>query len=201
MRRNPLLALTLAVAAGACTMERPSQDDNPELRYESARVPAEDAQRTMEASGADAPGVESAYETPAPTPPVPVRDQQGGQTVTGRFLPVNNNPINASVTVSGVGTAGTLVSIAVYDADPNTAFRASIARGPCGNTGPEVAPLEMRFQGGSSQQVAASDTVSLPAATVLNGQHVVLLKPANAGPSTPPIACAPLPTAQPATQP
>ncbi|HEX2187579.1 MAG TPA: hypothetical protein VHG51_01715 [Longimicrobiaceae bacterium] len=201
MRRNPLLALALAAAAGACTLERPTPDDNPDLRYESAEVPADDAQRTMEVSGGPGPGETAPYETPAPTTPVPVRDERGGLTVTGRFLPVNNYPINASLTVSGVEAAGTLVSVAVYDAGPSTVFRGAIVRGPCENPGAEVAPLDLRFQIGSTGVGAASDTVAVPATTVMNGQHAVVLKTSNAGPATPPVACAPIPANQQQTRP
>ncbi|HEV2147169.1 MAG TPA: hypothetical protein VGR37_07185 [Longimicrobiaceae bacterium] len=196
MRRNPLLVLTLAVAAGACTMERPSPDDNPDLRYESAKTSAPDMQDVTRAADEPGAGSDPAYQTPAPTPPVAVPDDRGGLTATGRFLPVNQYPINASVTVSNAGTTGTLVSVAIYDAGPSPAFKASINRGPCGNTGPEVAPLDMRFQVGASNVGAASDTVPIPATTVMNGQHVVVLKPGNAGPATPPIACAPIPANQ-----
>lgn len=109
MRRRTLLALALAAAAGACTMERPSEDDNPDLRYESAKVAAPDAQATTEVSSQQG-AEEPPYETGVPTPPVPVRDDAAGLTATGRFIPVNNYPINASLTVSNAGTAGTLVS-------------------------------------------------------------------------------------------
>lgn len=200
MKRNAMLALALAAVSGACTIDEDTPDQDVAPGTTSRQVSAPDHQ-AMEAVSGDSgqPGDTPGYQTGAPTPPTAVPDLRGGMTVTGQLTPVNRSGINGSVTASQVG-AGTLVSVALYEAQPSTTYRVAVSRGRCGSTDTEVAPVGAGLQVGSTGSGAVTDTLALPATTLMNGQHVVTVRGANAGPATPPVACADIPVNRPDTQ-
>ncbi|MEW5929259.1 MAG: hypothetical protein AB1941_17530 [Gemmatimonadota bacterium] len=197
MKRNALLALALAAAVGACTMDEDTPDQGRNPGTTSRQVDATDmeAMKGM-AEDSGVPGQPSAYETATPNAPSAVPDLRGGMTVAGQLIPVNRSGVNGSLTVSQI-PSGTLVSVSLTDAQANTAYRVAINQGRCGSTGREVAPVGSGLQVGSTGSGAVTDTLTLPAATVMNGQHVVTVNGANAGPSTPPVACADIPANRP----
>lgn len=201
MKRNALLALALAAAVGACTMDEDTPDQGQAPGTTSRQVDATDVEATKAVSddGGQA-GKTAAYETATPTPPTAVIDPRNGMTVVGQLTPVNRSGVNGSVTVSQVG-AGTLVTVSLTDAQANTPYRVAVNRGRCGSTGTEVAPVGAALQVGSTGSGGVTDTLSIPAATVMNGQHVVTVNGANAGAATPPVACADIPLNRPNTEP
>lgn len=197
MKRNALLALALAAAVAACSMEEDTPDQGQNPGTTSRQVDATDMEATKGmAEDSGVPGQPSAYETATPTPPGAVPDLRGGMTVAGQLTPVNRSGVNGSLAVSQI-PSGTLVTVSLTDAQPNTAYRVAINQGRCGSTGREVAPVGSGLQVGSTGSGAVSDTLTLPAATVMNGQHVVTVNGANAGPATPPVACADIPLNRP----
>ncbi|HEV2734962.1 MAG TPA: hypothetical protein VGV85_08975, partial [Longimicrobiaceae bacterium] len=138
MKRNALLALALAAAAGACTMEEDTPDQGQAPGTTSRQVSAPDYAAMEAVSGdsgqaGDTPG----YQTAAPTAPTAVPDLRGGMTVTGQLSPVNRSGVNGSVTVSQI-PSGTLVSVSLTDAQANTAYKVAINAGRCGSTGATV---------------------------------------------------------------
>lgn len=197
MKRNALLALALAAVSGGCTMDEDTPDQGQAPGTTSRQVSAPDYAAMEAVSGdsgqaQDTPG----YQTGAPTPPTAVPDLKGGMTVTGQLTPVNRSGLNGSVTASQLG-GGTLVTVALYDAQPNTTYRVALNRGRCGRTGQEVAAVGAPLQLGSTASGGVTDTLSLPATTVMNGQHTVTVNGSNAGPATPPLACADIPLNRP----
>ncbi|HEX6908977.1 MAG TPA: hypothetical protein VF142_01200 [Longimicrobium sp.] len=71
-------------------------------------------------------------------------------------------------------------------------FQASIVQGTCERSGSKVAQIGP-IPVGTGSVGARTDTVPLPPGTVMNGQHALIVKGQNAGPATPPLACAALP--------
>jgi hypothetical protein len=200
MKRNALLALALAAAVGACTMDEDTPDQGAAPGTTSRQVDATDVEATKSVSDDQGQaGKTPGYETAAPTPPTAVIAPGNGMTVVGQLSPVNRSGVNGSVTVSQVGS-GTLVSVSLTEGQANTAYRVAVNRGRCSSTGAEVAPVGAALQVGGTGSGGVADTLSVPAATVMNGQHVVTVNGANAGPSTPPVACADIPVNRPNTE-
>lgn len=110
----------------------------------------------------------------------------------GRLSPVNNSGVTGSVNLRGIGQQ-TEISLNVTGVTAgNRQLQAAVVQGTCEQSGSEVAavgPLPV----GAGNIAALTDTVPLPPGTVLNGQHALIVKGQNAGPSTPPLACTPLP--------
>ncbi len=197
MKRNALLALALAAAAGACTIDGDTPDQGAAPGTTSRQVDATDVEAMKGVSDdSGRVGNTPGYQTAAPTAPTAVIDPRSGMTVAGQLSPVNRSGVNGSVAVSQI-PSGTLVTVSLTEGQANTAYRVAINRGRCGSTGAEVAPVGGPLQVGSTGSGAVTDTLTLPAATVMNGQHVITVNGANAGPSTPPVACADIPLNRP----
>lgn len=197
MKRNALLALALAAAVGACTMDEDTPDQGAAPGTTGRQLDATDMESlkgVVDDSGRV--GNQPASETATPTAPTAVPDLRGGMTVAGQLTPVNRSGINGSLAVSQIAS-GTLVTVSLTDAQANTSYRVAINQGRCGNTGAEVAPVGSGIRVGSTGSGGVTDTLSIPAATVMNGQHVVTVNGANAGPATPPVACADIPANRP----
>jgi hypothetical protein len=110
----------------------------------------------------------------------------------GRLSPVNNSGVTGSVNLRDVG-GQTEVSLNVTGmTEGNQQLQGSIVQGTCEQSGSEVVPVGP-IPVGAGNIATLTDTLQVPVATVLNGQHALIIKGQNAGPATPPLACSPLP--------
>lgn len=111
----------------------------------------------------------------------------------GTLSPVNNSGVTGSVNLRGIGEQ-TEVSLNVTGiTEGNQQLQAAVVQGTCEqSSGAEVAQIGP-IPVGAGNIGALTDTLAVPPGTVLNGQHALIVKGQNAGPSTPPLACAALP--------
>ena len=110
----------------------------------------------------------------------------------GRLSPVNNSGVTGSVNIRALGEQ-TEVSLNVTGiSQGNQQLQGSIVQGTCEQSGSEVAPVGP-IPVGAGNIASLTDTLQVPVATVLNGQHALIIKGQNSGPATPPLACSPLP--------
>ncbi|HEX6039801.1 hypothetical protein [Longimicrobium sp.] len=124
-----------------------------------------------------------------PVTPIPRPEQT---MAAGNLSPVNNSGVNGSVNVRGIGEQ-TEISLNVRGVtDANRQMQGAIVQGTCEQSGAEVAQLGP-IPVGAGNIGALVDTVPVAPGTVLNGQHALIIKGQNAGPATPPLACAVLP--------
>lgn len=116
-----------------------------------------------------------------------------GHTMAGgRLSPVNNSGVTGSVNFRAVGEQTEILLNVTGISQGNQQLQGSIVQGTCKQSGGEVAsvgPIPV----GAGNIATLTDTLQLPAGTVLNGQHALIIKGQNAGPATPPLACSPLP--------
>jgi hypothetical protein len=115
------------------------------------------------------------------------------QTIAaGQLSPVNNSGVNGSVNFRGLDE-GTEISLNVTGiSQGNQQLQGAIVQGTCEQNGGEVAPVGP-IPVGAGTIATLTDTLQVPVGTVLNGQHALIIKGQNAGPATPPLACAALP--------
>lgn len=191
MKRIPLLALAVPVAFGACTMKKETPDENVQPGQTARSVSDSDQKALTEASGSQAPGT-GTYQDPAPDSVTPVPNPGAGQTAVGSLRPVNNSGINGSLTVAAVGQ-GTLVSVSLTRAPANAVYQVALHQGKCGQVGGQVAAFKRPLQVDANGIGAGSDTLTVAPAAAMNGRNVLVLKGQNAGPATPPVACADIP--------
>jgi hypothetical protein len=124
-----------------------------------------------------------------PVQPIPRPEQT---MAAGTLSAVNNSGVGGSVNLRGLGQQ-TEVSLNVTGVtDANRQLQAAVVQGTCEQSGGEVAQIGP-IPVGTGNIGALTDTVPVPAGTVLNGQHALIVKGQNAGPATPPLACAALP--------
>lgn len=120
---------------------------------------------------------------------IPRGDQS---TAAGNLSPVNNSGVAGAVNFRAVGEQ-TEVSLNVTGAsEGNQQLQGAIVSGTCEQPGAELAPVGP-IPVGTGNIATVTDTVPMPAATLLNGASALLVKGQNAGPSTPALACAALP--------
>jgi hypothetical protein len=112
--------------------------------------------------------------------------------VAGTLSPVNNSGVTGSVSLRGIGEQ-TEVSLNVTGiTEGNRELQASVVQGTCEQSGSAVAQIGP-IPVGAGNIAAKTDTLAVPPGTVLNGKHALIVKGQNAGPATPPLACAALP--------
>lgn len=115
------------------------------------------------------------------------------QTIAaGTISQVNNSGVEGSVTFRGIGEQTEVLYNVRGFAEATGLVNAAIVRGSCEAPGAAVAQLDP-VAIGTAGIAAATDTVPLPPGEVLDGLHALVVKGENAGPATPPLACAPLP--------
>lgn len=167
-----MLALCALAACGGSDGQDSAGEPLPEVEQAGAATVDGDTQ------GAAAPV------TPSPRPE---------QTVASATLSsVNNSGVGGNVNVRGLGQQ-TEISLNVTGVtDANRQMQGSVVQGTCEQAGTEVAQIGP-VPVGAGNVGAVVDTLQVPAGTVLNGQHALIIKGQNAGPATPPLACAALP--------
>ena len=144
------------------------------------------ATQEVESPGATTPAADSGA---MPVQPIPRPEQT---IAAGTLSAVNNSGVGGSVNLRGLGQQ-TEVSLNVTGlTDANRQLQAAILQGTCEQSGSEVAQIGP-IPAGAGNVAAITDTVPVPPGTVLNGQHALIVKGQNAGPATPPLACAALP--------
>ncbi|HEX7243786.1 MAG TPA: hypothetical protein VF263_26090 [Longimicrobiaceae bacterium] len=183
------VAVALPLAVAACTQpdKRVDITEN-DAATQSQEIDKELDQRALNEAAKDASQEGDAGEVAPPRPTL----AGGAQTAAGALTPVNNSGVSGTVTITEAGN-GTAVLISVTGARQLPALKLTVNRGDCARPGPQVAELAKPLTVGSGGIASGTDTIRAPAATVMNGQHVLLVKPGNAGPSTPPLACADIP--------
>lgn len=155
-----------------------------------------DGQGDDQAGGAmpevEQPGAATADGNPqgaVPVTPIPRPEQT---IASGTLSSINNSGVGGSLNVRGLDQQ-TEISLNVTGVtDANRRMQGYIVRGTCEESTTEVAQLGP-IPVGAGNVGALVDTVPLPPGTVLNGQHALIIKGQNAGPATPPLACAGLP--------
>lgn len=152
------------------------------------------AQETAPSSAAAGEPIPGATDRPAPhvtSVPAPERTM-----VAGLLSPVGTSGVGGTVNVRGLERA-TEISLNVTGVPPvNRQLHAALVEGTCEQPGGEVATLAP-IPVGAGNAAALTDTVPLPAGTVLDGRHALTVKGQYAGAATPPLACTPLPRWQP----
>ncbi|MBW3573005.1 MAG: hypothetical protein KY467_18065 [Gemmatimonadetes bacterium] len=121
--------------------------------------------------------------------PVPRPEQV---VVAGRLSPVNNSGVTGSATLHALGEQTEILLNVTGISEGNRLLHGSIVQGTCERPGTVVAPVGP-IPVGAGNIATLTDTIPLPALTVLNGAHALQVKGDNAGPATPPLACSPLP--------
>lgn len=115
------------------------------------------------------------------------------QTIAaGRLSPVNNSGVTGSVNFRGVGEQTEILLNVTGVTAGNQQLQGAIVQGTCEQSGSEVAPVGP-IPVGAGNIATLTDTLAIPPGTLLNGQHALIIKGQNSGPSTPPLACSPLP--------
>lgn len=170
--RKMLAMLAMAAVLGACTS---GDEETPAVGDYDATL----AEDPATAVGPAVPNVET----------VPRPDQT---MASGRLSPVNNSGITGSVNVRGIGERTEVAMNVTGLTEGTRQVDAGIVTGPCENSGGQVAPLGP-ITVGAGGIAAVTDTLDLPAGTVLNGAHAIVVRAMEAGPSVPPLACSPLP--------
>ncbi|HEX2208012.1 MAG TPA: hypothetical protein VHG93_10055 [Longimicrobium sp.] len=172
-------AALLCLGAAACG---DSGGENPDPGNQTAEVG-----ESGTATGAQTPGPGEAAAPDVENVPRPEQTM-----AAGRLSPVNNSGVTGSVNIRGLGEQ-TEVSLNVTGiTEGNQRLQGSIVRGTCEGPGREIAPVGP-IPVGAGNIAALTDTLPLPVATLLNGENALLVKGQNAGPSTPALACSPLP--------
>lgn len=192
MRRSALLALALAAAVGACSVEDRPADRGIPPGTTSREAGEVETRAVTDASQNVGSGEEPPY-ADGRAPVIAVPNPGGGRTVTGSLAPVNDSGVAGSVTLAEAGAGATIVSVSVTQGQPDAAYRVAVNRGRCGSTGQEVAAVGAGVRMGAARSGAVTDTLRLDAAAVMDGRHSVTVNGANAGPATPPLACADIP--------
>jgi hypothetical protein len=170
-------AALLCLGTAACG---DSGGEDPDTGGQSAKVDQSATEAGTPGPGeAAAPGVQN----------IPGSEQT---MVAGHLSPVNNSGVTGSVNFRGVGEQ-TEISLNVTGAsEGNQQLQGAIVAGTCHQPGAQVAPVGP-LTVGAGNIASLTDTVPLPLATLLNGEHALLIKGQNAGPATPALACSPLP--------
>lgn len=104
-----------------------------------------------------------------------------GTTANVQATSVENSGVTADITLTASGEQ-TTVNMHVNGAPANATLPAHIHSGTCENKGPAVAPLDSVRTDATGMGMLNS-TVSLPFATVNNGQHFVQLHLPNGQPA------------------
>jgi hypothetical protein len=119
---------------------------------------------------------------------VPTDTGMAGMENRVSMMAMNNSGVTGEATFTAQGEQ-TQVMLRVTGAPPNSTHPAHIHQGTCENQGPVVAPLQSVTVDASGTGTSTS-TVSVPLATVMNGQHYVQAHAANGGQ---PVACGNIP--------
>jgi hypothetical protein len=110
----------------------------------------------------------------------------------GQLSPVNNSGVTGGVNFRAIGEQ-TEISLNVTGITAgNQQLQGQIVQGTCEQSGAQLAPVGP-IPVGAGNIATLTDTIPLPVATILNGENALLVKGQNAGPSTPALACSPLP--------
>ena len=170
MRKMALLALPLVLAA--CGQGA----DNIETDAERLRVTADTS---------------TAYATGAAAPVVPTIDSGGNATVAGNIQPINNSGLDGTLALTAVPN-GTKLLLNVSQVQPNATLEVALERGQCGTPG-QGANVVATVPVDASGRGVVETVIPLPATTVMNGEHMLLVKTERAGTATPPLGCASIP--------
>lgn len=119
---------------------------------------------------------------------VPTDTGMAGMENRVSLMAMNNSGVTGEATLTAQGEQ-TQVMLRVTGAPPNGMHPAHIHQGTCENQGPVAAPLQSVTADASGTGTSTS-TVSVPLATVMNGQHYVQVHAANGGQ---PVACGNVP--------
>lgn len=139
---------------------------------------------------------ERGYATDEPAPVVPVPDTAGGQTMTGNLAEMGRSGVSGVITLRP-DDGRTVVELSATGAEPQTQLRPTVHRGACDEAGELVRELDAVVVETTGLATATLD-LGVPVEQVADGRHSVRLYPAG-GLQVPPLACAELPAAVPAS--
>jgi hypothetical protein len=154
-----------------------------------------DEAETIEGEGTAMAGDTTTMTTTAPMP-MPADSgamAAGGAMAGAQTIPlqaIGGAPVSGTVAVSEAGGA-TQVMLAVMGTGAAGTHAAHVHTGTCDAPGDVVAPLES-VTADASGAGSSTTTLQLPAATVMNGQHIVAVHEAGGSPGAP-VACAAIP--------
>lgn len=146
----------------------------------------------LAACGGDDVEVETMDETAAATAPVPTVAPAAAPapTNTARLQPMGGGYIMGEATVTDEG-GQTQVVVRLTGGDANATHQGHVHEGTCQGLGSVVAPLEPVTLGSSGSGTSTS-AVEVPAATLTDGQHIVVFHQAGGDPG-PPASCGVIP--------
>ncbi len=134
----------------------------------------------------------SAYGNPNVAAPMTrVPDNGQNMTVAGQLREVNNSGVQGSLSLTAIPT-GTRVLLSVSNVQPGSTLEIALEPGRCGTPSQGsnvVGTMQIDGTGSGSTTVDAP----IPATTVMNGEHLLVVKTPQAGPATPPLGCADIP--------
>ncbi|HEX2091634.1 MAG TPA: hypothetical protein VHG28_04495 [Longimicrobiaceae bacterium] len=184
----PGMALALPLALHACTQpDRRVDITKTDDSTQAQEIDRELDQRAM-SEASKTPSQEGDAGQVAPPRPTLAT----GQTAAGALAPLNNSGVGGTTTITAAGN-GTAILISVTGVRQAPTLKVTLNRGDCSEPGGQVAELRKTLQVGGNGMASVTDTLQVPASVVMNGQHVLVVKPGNAGPTTPGVACAAIP--------
>ena len=134
----------------------------------------------------------SAYSDPSVAAPMTrVPDDSANMTVAGHLGEVNNSGVRGSLSITAI-PAGTRILLSVSNVQAGSTLEIALEPGRCGTPAQGtnvVGTMQVDASGSGSTTVDAP----IPATTVMNGGHSLVVKTPQAGPATPPLACADIP--------
>ena len=131
------------------------------------------------------------FETAAGTGLMVSPDTGRNMTIAGTLKQMNQTGVTVSMTMTAV-EGGTRILFNANPLPPNSAVDVIIAPGDCAGvlpTGTPVATVAANASGSATN----TTVIPIPAAAIMDGRHVVLVKGRQAGPATPPLACSEIP--------
>jgi hypothetical protein len=135
----------------------------------------------------------STYGDPnAAAPMTRVPDSGANMTVAGQLAEVNNSGVGGTLSLTAI-PAGTRIMLSVSNVQAGSTLEIALEPGKCGTPSQGnnvVGTMPIDASGGGSTTVDAP----IPATTVMNGQHSLVVKTPQAGPATPPLGCADIPS-------
>lgn len=120
-----------------------------------------------------------------------VPDSNMNMTVAGQLGEVNNSGVQGNLSLTAI-PAGTRILLSVSNVQAGSTLEIALEPGKCGTPSQGtnvVGTMQIDASGGGSTTVDAP----IPATTVMNGEHSLVVKTPQAGPATPPLACADIP--------
>lgn len=174
--KGAMLVLAGGLAAGGC-----GEEDTADSSVDEYSITADTS---------------TGYSTELPAPVTPVPDTGGNVTVVGELAEVNNSGAGGAITLTAADS-GAELRVRVSDVEPNTSVSVGIYRGDCAGVPGEAIVAPASIPVNELGIATGTVTIPVPPLALQEGLHAVHVYTENAGPPTPPVACAELPDRDP----